>query len=211
MRNRPFMMGVLTACCCVSLVVGGVVAYAASGTPEINNANATMALHGTWQSVNCVGEDAKNYRTYVSPSWGGIETQNANDATDHSLTAVVGLTGIQWTINTVTLRGVLTSAITATNPTLGVGVYTGRLTLVTQGLPGTTLPPTVYGRGWIQARLSQPDETVTAGDDFLIANVEFRLGLNVMNGQFGNLSGSLAVPDYSVVTNVAPTASDGLC
>ena len=209
MRHRPFILGVLTACCCMMLVLGGVVAYAVSATPEINNANATIKLSGAWQQRNCVGEDLKNYRTYVAANWTGTEAQNVNDVTDHGLSGGVKLSGIQWTINNATLRGVLIGAITLTTAS-GAGVYSGKLTLVTQGLPLSTTE-NVYARGWIQAQLTQADETVTPGDDFLIANVEFRIGLFSMHGRFGNLQGSLNTPNFSVVTNVAPTPADGIC
>src|SRR5437899_3284403 len=105
MRKRPFMLGVLSALCCVSLLVGGVVAYASSGTPEVDNANATIKAHGGWQMVSCGGEDTKGYRTYSAVQWTGTETQNASDATDLALTGVLSLSGITWTIQTLTRHG----------------------------------------------------------------------------------------------------------
>jgi hypothetical protein len=50
-------------------------------------------------------------------------------------------------------------------------------------------------------------------DDSLVANVEFKVSTTSATGQFGDLagSGSLGFPDYSVVTNVAPKAADGVC
>jgi len=56
-----------------------------------------------------------------------------------------------------------------------------------------------------------PDEGTTPGDDSLIAKVEFELNLTSATGQFGDVPRSLGVPDYSVVTNVAPKALDVVC
>jgi hypothetical protein len=185
-----------------------VVAYAASGTPEINAANATLSLQGTWQLRTCIGEDLIHYRTYTASTWVGNETQAASDVTDHGLTGPVRLTMITWTINNATQRGVLTGTIALTTAS-GALVYGGALTLVTQGFPTTT--PSAYGRGWMQPRIVQADEAVTPGDDSLLANVQFKLGLTTAQGEFGNVPPSFGVPSYSVETNVAAPASDGVC
>jgi hypothetical protein len=210
MRNRPFKFGVAMACCCLSLLVGGTVAYAVvSGTPEINPANATMQLQGTWQLRNCVGEDTINYRTYTSVKWTGNEVQ-VGAATDYGLNGNVALTGIVWTINAAG-RGVLTATITVSTAASG-NVYSGPLTLITQGFPVSSTP-TVYARGWMEPRFLQADDTVAPpGDDVLAANLQFKLGLSQAQGEFGNLPASFNVPAYSVETNVAPPpASDGVC
>ena len=44
-----------------------------------------------------------------------------------------------------------------------------------------------------------------------LANVEFVLNPSSANGQFGDAPGTLGTPDFSVVTNVAPKAADGVC
>ena len=188
--------------------LGGVIAHAAVGTPEIDRANATMQLTGNLRSVGCVGEDATDYVTWLG-SWTGSEAQIVPDATDYTLTGAVTVSGIKWTINSSTHRGVLTAGITLTAATTGGGEYKGTLTLVTQGAPaaGSLVP----ARGWINAAMVPADEGVTPSDDSLIANVEFNISTTGANGQFGDGVASLGYPDFSVVTNVAPKALDGVC
>jgi hypothetical protein len=210
MQKRPFKFGVAAACCCVSLLVGGVVAYAASGTPEIDRANANIQLSGKLKAAGCVGEDQISYVTW-SGSWKGAETQVLPDPTDYPLTGPVTVTGIQWTINASTLRGVLTGTIkmSAATPVGATPVYSGKLTLITQGMP--VAGATVAARGWIVAGIVLPDEGVTPGDDSLVANVEFAITPGGANGEFGDLPPQLGFPAFSVVTNVAPKALDGTC
>jgi hypothetical protein len=119
------------------------------------------------------------------------------------------VSAIAWTINAATLRGTLTGTFALSN---AAGVtFKGTLILVTQGRPaaGALVP----GRGWINALSTVPDEGATAADDSLIANVEFALSTTGATGQFGDAAGggSLGFPDFSVVTNVAPRALDGVC
>jgi hypothetical protein len=180
----------------------------AAPTPEIDRANATIQLTGELKSASCVGEDTVNYVTYFG-SWKGGETQMTPDPTDYNLTGNLTVGGIQWTINTQTGRGVLTGKITLTSPPPATIVYSGSLILVTQGEPavGATVP----ARGWISASFKQPDEGTKPGDDNLIANTEFGITTTGASGQFGDGPGSLGIPDYSVVTNVAPKAADGVC
>lgn len=204
-RKRVF---VVAATAVAAGALGGVIAHAAVGTPEIDRANATMQLTGNLRSVGCVGEDNTDYVTWFG-AWTGSEAQILPDATDYSLTGGVSVSGIHWTINSTTHRGVLTAAITLTTPTTGGGLYKGTLILVTQGSPaaGTLVP----ARGWINAAMVPPDEGVTPSDDSLIANVEFMLSATGASGQFGDGAGSLAIPDFSAVTNVAPKPLDGIC
>ena len=165
-----------------------------------------MQLSGTVKGVNCVGEDGTTYITY-SGSWRGGETQFVPDPTDYSLSGTLVVSPIRWTINTKTNRGVLTGTAKLSN---AAGVtYTGTLTLITQGAPaaGANVP----GRGWLSAAIKLPDEGTTPGDDTLLANVEFEINLGSANGQFGDAPGSLSIPDFSAVTNVAPKALDGVC
>jgi hypothetical protein len=204
MRRKAFLgaFGVL----CFAL--GGVVVHAATGTPEIDRANATLQLAGTLKSAGCVGEDSTAYVTYTG-SWKGGETQALPDATDYPLTGSMVVSSIKWTINVKTQRGVLTGTVRLTTPASAALVYSGNLTLVTQGMlaAGSNVP----GRGWISAGIKLPDEGTTAGDDSLIANVEFEINVGGANAQFGDVPGSLNIPDFSAVTNVAPKALDGVC
>jgi hypothetical protein len=189
--------------------LGGMAVRAASGTPEVDRANATMQLSGSLRPTNCVGEDAVKYVTYKGSFRGG-ESQFLPDPTDYGLTGSLAINAIQWTISRPTGRGVLIGTITLTNAA-GAVQYAGKLTLVTQGLPSPAAA--VPGRGWIVAAFAPPDEGTTPGDDSLIANVEFALATTSANGQFGDAvgSGSLGFRDFSVVTNVAPKALDGTC
>ncbi len=197
----------------ISLVVaaaGGLAAHAAtSGTPEIDRANATFQLSGRLSPVNCVGEDGTSYMTFKGTFKGGT-TQVLPDPTDYGLSGTATISGIKWTINLGTKRGVLTGAIGLVDST-GLPQYSGKITLITQGVPapGTAVP----GRGWIVAGFVPADEGVTPGDDNLLANVEFSLSPTGAGGQFGDAagSGSLGFPDFSGATNVAPTAPDGTC
>jgi hypothetical protein len=198
----------------MSLLFGGVVAFAGPGTPEIDNANANITLHGTYPiHTQCIGEDqtTNHYQTYAAGgNWVGTETQSAGDTTEHGLNGNLTLSGIKWTIR-ANGRGVLTGAISLATSASGT-IYSGVLILVSQGFPTSPpAPPNVYARGWIRAHLSQPDETETTGDDSLIANVEFKLGLTMMTGMFGTVPGSNATANYAVTTNLAPTAADGTC
>ncbi len=203
-RLRVAVVAVL--CATVGGLVGATVAGAGSGTPEIDRANATIQVAGKLNPLRCVGEDGMPYITY-SGSWKGGESQMTPDPTDYPLNGQLVVSGIQWTINLKTQRGVLNGKVvllSAAGP-----VYTGRLILVTQGL--LVAGANVSGRGWIAAAFNLPDEKVSPGDDNLIANVEFRINLGGAAGQFGDLPGSLNTPNFSAVTNVAPVAQDGTC
>jgi len=216
MKTR-FVVALAVVCSSLGVLTGGLVAHAGStpGIPEIDRANVKVInLQGpTLTGARCTGEDAMAYITYTGgPFLGGV-SQLLPDPTDYPLPANTMLTvsGIVWTVNVKTLRGVLTATVGIAPPaSVGAPIYSGKLTLVTQGMPaaGALVP----GRGWISAKSLLPDEGVTPGDDYLIANVEAKLGLAVGSLQFGNGVPSLNIPDYSVVTNVAPApASDGVC
>jgi hypothetical protein len=194
----------------VFALVGGLVAHAAtSGTPEIDRANATMQLTGNLKTLQCTGEDTIKYET-LKGTFKGAQAQQTPDATDYSLAGGVTINGIKWTINLSTGRGVLTGSISLIDST-GAAVYSGKLTLVSQGVPVAGTPP-VPARGWIVANFLQADDGVAPpNDDYLIANVEFKLSPSGAVGQFGDLNASLGFPDWSVVTNVAPKAGDGTC
>jgi hypothetical protein len=188
-------------------VAGAVVANASTGTPEIDRANATLKFSGTLKPVQCTGEDGMPYNTYFG-SWTGSENQVLPDPTDYGLSGPWNVTGITWTVNMKTLRGVLTGTVTIINAA-GAPVYKGKLLLVTQGLASTSTQ--ALARGMISAAFVPPDETSTTNDDSLIANVELKIGPAGGFGQFGDVPGSLGIGDYSAVTNVAPTAQDGVC
>jgi hypothetical protein len=194
----------------VAFLGGMAVRAATSGTPEVDRANATTQLIGQFKPpTSCVGEDGVSYTTYRGTLKGG-ESQILPDPTDYSLTGPLTISGINWTINRSTLRGLLTGTITLSTST-GSSEYVGKVTLITQGLPapGTVVP----ARGWIVAAFTLPDEAVTPGDDSLLANAEFYIGMLAgvpEPGQFGDAAGSgtLGFPDYSVVAN---KALDGSC
>jgi hypothetical protein len=212
----------------VVVVVGGMAARAATssspevagraaiaGTPEVDRASATTQLTGQYSRPTfCVAEDGGQYTTYRGTATGS-ESQVLPDPTDYSLAGPLTISGIIWTVNLTTGRGVLTGTIKLST-SAGSGEYVGKVTLISQGVPrpdGSAVP----ARGWIVAAFTPPDETVTPGDDSLLANVEFMLvtqaGVPNTTGQFGDAagSGSLGFPDWSVVTNVAPRALDGTC
>jgi hypothetical protein len=212
----------------VVVFVGGMAAHAATsrspevagraaiaGTPEVDRASATTQLTGKYSRPTfCVAEDGGQYTTYRGTATGS-ESQVLPDPTDYSLAGPLTVSGIIWTINLTTGRGVLTGTIKLSTSAGGSSEYVGKVTLISQGIPvanGSSVP----ARGWIVAAFTPPDETVTPGDDSLLANVEFNLitlaGVP-SNGQFGDAagSGSLGIPDYSAVTNVAPRALDGTC
>jgi hypothetical protein len=201
-------LAIALACCTVGGFGGAVVANASTGTPEIDRANATIKSSGTLRPVRCVGEDGFPYVTYFG-AWKGAENQLPPDATDYApLSGPWTVTGITWTINMKTLRGALTAAVSLVNAA-GAVDYKGKLLLVTQGLPSATAQ--ALARGVVSAGFVPPDESVTANDDSLLANIEMKIGPSGGSGQFGDVPGSLGIADYSVVTNVAPNALDGVC
>jgi hypothetical protein len=206
MKKFLVVLGALTCLSLGSIVI----AAAASGTPEVDPANATFSLTGQVVQASCTGEDGAMYATYRG-GWSGTETDKTPGSTDYSLSGPAAVSGIKWTINKSTGRGVLTGTITLST-TAGTGAYKGTLILVTQGIPavGALVP----ARGWINAGFVLADDGVPPPglDDHLIANVEFMIPLSgTTSGQFGDAVTSLGFPDWSVVTNVAPKAADGLC
>ena len=204
--SKAMLIGVFGVVCGGAGVLVG--HAATSGTPEIDRANATFQLSGNLKSAGCVGEDNTDYVTYKG-AWAGGESQQVPDATDYTLSGPVTIKGIKWTINSVTGRGILTGNIALTDPA-GAAVYSGKITLVSQGRPSTTAA--VPARGWISANFKQADDTVAPpNDDYLIANVEFTLSTTSATGQFGDLNTSLGLPDFSAVTNLAPSPADGTC
>ncbi len=189
---------IASAVALIAVFVGGMAARAAFGGPAIvgppliDRANATIQLGGNLKSKNCVGVSSVPYITY-SGSFKGGETQMLPDPTPVPLSGNLAVTKILWTINLKTQRGVLTATVTLSTASAGTE-YTGKMILVTQGLPsaGALVP----GRGWINASLMGSPSPGT-----LYANVEFQLSQTSANGQFGDAPGSLGIADYSAVFN----------
>lgn len=210
---------VIAAVVCCAVFVGNSVVFASSPpTPEINRANATMNLKGTLGLVSCVGEDGITYHTYrAGGPWQGTQTEVAPDPADYGLTgtgnASLTFTNIVWEIKmSPSNPGVFTATVTLRKTAAGAVVYTGSLTLLTQGLPVSGPTPNVYARGWLQAHFAPADDTIAPpGDDYLLANVQFKLNTTIAQGNFGSAAPNLGVASYAVVTNVAPTAADGVC
>jgi hypothetical protein len=220
MRKSQFVALALgVTCTSAGVVMGGLLAQglaSGSGTPkpEVDRANATIQLGAPapLTGIRCLGEDktasgAKTpYITY-SGTWSGGETESVAGESDYPLSGTLTVSGISWTINLLTDRGVLTGKAVLTTPpgTTTQTLYSGRLVLVTQGDPSATSAPT-SGRGYITAGIPLPDEVTTPGDDGLLANVEFpSLSLGSAVGSFGDVPApSPSVPDFSVVTNVPP-------
>ncbi len=210
MRVRTIVIAVLSCC---ALVAGNGAVFASSGTPEINRANATMNLTGTYPSVvSCTGEDTINYRTYrAGGPWTGPQTEVAPDPADYALSGALSFTNIVWTINLNTQRGVYRATATL-RTTAGAVVYTGPLTLITQGVPAPKGNLNVYARGWLSAHFAPADDTVAPpGDDYLLANVQFKLDLGSAQGEFGTAPAGFGAGTYAVVTNVTPASADGVC
>ena len=206
------LLAVGAGCAVIGALGGGVATWAASTPkPEIDRANANIQLGGALKSITCKGEDKTTYITYVG-SWAGGESQVTPDPTDYPLSGTLTVSGIDWTINQSTGRGVLTgkAVLVATTSTGTETVYSGKLVVVTQGLPATGA--NVSGRGFLDAPILLPDEGVTPGDDSLVANIEFpSMSPGGAAGWFGDLPGAPGVPDFSVVTNVVPASNNEAC
>ena len=216
-RHR-FAVG-CAVCAAVGATAGGFVAEAATTAPapEIDRANANIQLSGTLASKTCNGEDIlattgrpTPYITY-SGTWKGSEGQVLPDPTDYPLSGALRVGGIHWTINLNTGRGVLTGKAVLTSSAANATTYSGTLTVVTQGVPAAGA--VVAGRGFLTASFLLPDDGVAGpNDDHLVANVEFpRLTPTGAAGFFGDAAGAPTIPDFSVVTNVWPSASTEHC
>ena len=107
-------VAVTALCAAACIATGATIASAATGTPEIDRANATIQLSGALNPVRCVGEDTLPYITYRGAYKGG-ESQALPDPTDYGLSGPLSITGINWTINMKTLRGVLNGVVTLSN------------------------------------------------------------------------------------------------
>ncbi|MGD0083723.1 MAG: hypothetical protein ABSD78_11055 [Acidimicrobiales bacterium] len=192
---KRFLAALATAAVVIS---GAGVAMASSGVPEVDEANATIAVKPVSKFVptTCAGEDGVGYVTYRG-AWKGAETDVTPGSTDYNLSGRLTIKGIVWTINLQTDRGILKGKADLVGPSPAggsVNVYLGSITLVTQGLP--TAGALASARGWISAT------TYTGGvadGGSLLANVEFQIGGGfTANGEFG---ASMGLPDFSVASN----------
>jgi hypothetical protein len=214
-KHRFAIGGVV--CASLGALAGGFVAQAATTpAPEIDRANANIQLGGTLVSKTCNGEDGTAtggpipYITY-SGTWKGSEGQVVPDPTDYLLSGALKVSGIKWTINLNTGRGVLTGKAVLTTSAANATTYSGTLTVVTQGVPAAGA--VVAGRGFLTAAFVPPDDGVVGpNDDRLVANVEFpSMSPGTAVGFFGDGAGAPNIPDFSVVTNVWPTTSTQHC
>ncbi len=222
-KGKFYAVALGVTCTAFGVSVGGLLAQAqGTSKPEVDHANATIQLGGTpLTSVTCKGEDKvvvtpgqpavkTPYITY-SGTWTGGETETPADLgeSDYPLSGNLTVSNISWTINTFTDRGVLVGKAVLAPPTGATGGYSGKLVLVTQGLPSSTAAPAT-GRGYLVANFQGPDDGVVGtNDDYLVANVEFgQLNVAGGNGFFGDAPGAPAVPDFSVVTNTPPKGTE---
>jgi hypothetical protein len=193
-----------------SLIWVGSVALASAVTgPEIDKANATIQVAATKvTAIQCPGFNAGGvnapYETWTF-GWKGTETNTPPVSTNYNLTGTFTVPKVTWTVDLATGRGVLTGTATLKNvPPDGSKVetiYSGALTLITQGIPGQDAAgnDAVPARGWMNA--ATYTGTVKDGGN-LLANVEFEINPAFgANGQFGDANPSLGIPDYSVWTN----------
>jgi hypothetical protein len=176
----------------------GITVAAASGAPEVDEANATMQLGAAkFVPTGCPGEDGISYVTYRG-TWKGGETDLTPGSTDYNLSGNLTISKVVWTINLTTDRGLLRGTAALTTPSSAGGTvktYSGPLTLITQGLPAAGA--VVSARGWINAG-TYTNGVADGGS--LLANVELSIGAGfAANGEFGNQT--MNFPDFSVATN----------
>jgi hypothetical protein len=183
----------------VAIVAVPGVAFAVVGTPEVDNANANIALQpsAAFRPTTCAGEDGISYITYRG-TWKGSESDVTPGSTDYSLSGPLKVSGVTWTINTKTQRGVLKGTATLTSAAANLPTYSGLLVLITQGMP-VVGAKTVLARGWINAATSTNG---AADGGSILANVEFRIngGFNA-TGIFGDAAGAGGTANYSVAFN----------
>ncbi|MGO9559741.1 MAG: hypothetical protein ACLPQS_15255 [Acidimicrobiales bacterium] len=186
----------------VVLSVSGI-AMAAGGVPLVDEAYATMAVKApkAFVPTACTGVGGVPYVTYRG-SWRGTETDGSPGSTPYNLTGAFTVSKIVWTINLQTQRGVLHGKAALIGQPAAGGptstVYSGAITLITQGLPGesSTSDSPVNARGWINAA-TFTNGKVNGGS--ILANVEF--GITSVFSATGEFGTSMGFPDYSVATN----------
>jgi hypothetical protein len=195
--RRPRLRRALTAGVALSLIGGGVAA-ATAGVPEIDKANSSMRLVASpkFESKTCAGEDGQKYVTYRG-GWKGTETDVTPGSTDYNLSGKLIVGKIVWTVNLETKRGVLSGVALLTDSKTAKRTYLGPLRLITQGLPSAA-GNVVAARGWLDAA------TYTKGvadGGSVLANVELRInGSFAAQGTFGDAAGTFSTPSYAVAT-----------
>jgi hypothetical protein len=121
---------IATGIALVAVFFGGMAVRAAVdgpgivGPPLIDRANAGIKLSGNLKSTTCAGVSAVKYITYTG-SWKGTETQILPDPTPRPLSGTLTVSGIAWTINLSTGRGVLTGAIGLSSAAAGPSTRAG--------------------------------------------------------------------------------------
>jgi hypothetical protein len=184
----------------VALALAGATAALAVtvGPPQIDAANATIVVKpAAFKAIQCVGADGYPYVTYRG-SWSGSETDASPGSTPYNLSGPWAVSGIVWTINLKTDRGVFHGTATfKSQPAVGgptVKTYEGPITLITQGLPDSGNG--AQARGWTSASTY----TASALDGgSILANLEFQIAPNFSaNGEFG---ATMGFNDLSVWTN----------
>jgi hypothetical protein len=177
----------------VVLSAGGI-CWAASGVPEVDKASATITVKPSSPFVRaaCTGEDGSSYVTFHG-SWAGGEADATPGSTDYGLSGSFSVSGIVWTINLKTGRGVLHGTAKLAGP--AGTIYLGPITLITDSPPAARASGMI-ARGWINAA------TYTKGvadGGSLLANVEFHIDPSfAAMGEFGS---SYGLPDISAATN----------
>jgi hypothetical protein len=173
------------------LAGAGVAMAGTIGTPEIvaESATITVAPQAAFVPTSCTGVGGVPYVSYVGASWVGTETAAAPVLPPFNLTGTFSVTGIVWTINLSTGRGLLRGTAVFASPASAKGSYKGTITLVTQGVPGSDQ---IQARGWISATTSAPGGG-------LFSNVEFEIGPGfTAAGEFGS---SMGFSDLSAWTD----------
>jgi hypothetical protein len=182
------------------VVTGAGAAWAVTvGPPEIDATAATIQVKPSppFKAIACTGVNSVQYVTYQG-GWVGSEVDGMPGSTPYNLSGPFTVTGINWTINLQTDRGLLRGTATLkSQPASGgplVKTYSGKLTLVTQGLPDSGNG--AQARGWLAAS-TYTGTAVNGGS--ILANVEFQIAPNfTASGEFG---GSMGFSDLSVYTN----------
>ena len=194
--RRPRLRFVV-ALAALTVLVGGGVAVALSGTPEIDKANATMRLSASpkFTSVRCPGEDGLPYITYRG-GWRGAESDVTPGSTDYNLSGPLVVSKVVWTINLETKRGVLSGTALLTSAASAKRTYVGPLRLITQGVPSAGA--VVSARGWLAAA-TYTKGAVDGGS--VLANVEMKInGSFAAKGLFGDAPATFGTPSYAVAT-----------
>jgi hypothetical protein len=189
---------VLASALAFSMLSMAIALAAVNATPEVDRPNATMQLNNhKFKTVACAGEDGGGYET-LRGHWKGTEADFTPGSTDYNLNGTLTINQVVWTINLGTGRGVLRSPITLFDPASALRIYSGRVTIITQGVPQPGI--VVDGRGWIDAKTFDPPGTADGGS--LLANLEVQINGNNLDlrGEFGEAPANFGFPDWSATT-----------